>query len=737
MTRWWAVAAAAALWGPAGALSAQERPDSAAAGDSARAQRLAPQTITGTRLTEAGDERTPVQVDRVELRTIPRGPAAVADAVARLPGVSTFDDQGTRAQPTLDIRGFTAGPVVGVPQGVSVFLDGVRVNEGDAQQVYFDLLPTEAIQRAELIRGPTPLFGKNTLAGALLLTTARGEVTPRLEAEAEAGRFGYRAARVVASGAARGLDGYLMVRGSEEDGFRAVTPVRTRMAFATVGRRGERGDVALSALVARDRTYQAGSLPESWLAVSRDTNYTGGDYFRPELTHLALRGSRQLGGALLRGNVFARRNAYEQYNVNVEAADTRAFIRTLSGGGTVEVGAVTSVGAFPLGVTLGVEYTRNDVRYRVLNEGTADNPTVDPLECDVQPGTFPEVGVCERAEVQEDNAAAFGQAALQLHSRLTVNLAARYDYVRVPFRDLREPDNDGTSTFTRLSPRLGVNWQTTDDLRGYAAVSTGFRAPAALELACADPDAPCPLPFSLGDDPPLEPVEVLNYEAGLDWEPRENLSLDVVAFRADVRDEIFFAAATTIAGYFVNVPRTRRQGVETQARFPLPGRARALLGYAWVDGTFRSVAQLASAREDAGPAEPGDRLPLSPEHRLTAALAISRPLGPLVLDGELSGRYLSSQFLRGDDANEEEPLAGYGVADLHLGVEAPRWAVTARITNLLDRRYETFGIFGENPAGGLPGGPAPPPAPPGEAPVERFLNPGYPRSITLTVTAKF
>ncbi len=124
--------------------------------DTATAQVLAPTVVTGTRLS-AVDERTPVQVDEIRLDKIPLGPVGAADALARLPGVSVFDDQGTRAQPTLEIRGFRLSPVVGVSQGVSVFLDGVRINEPDAQELNFDLIPMDAIDTAELVRGPGTL----------------------------------------------------------------------------------------------------------------------------------------------------------------------------------------------------------------------------------------------------------------------------------------------------------------------------------------------------------------------------------------------------------------------------------------------------------------------------------------------------------------------------------------------------------------------------------------------------
>ena len=242
-------------------------------------QRLEPQRITGTRLAPADSASRSVAarvdvVSATDLRRVAPAPAGIAQALSGLTGVSVFDDQGTRAQPSIDLRGWTLSPVVGVPQGVSVFLDGVRINEADAQEVNFDLVPTEAIASTSLVRGPIALYGKNTLAGAVLLTTRRGDEVPPLDAGISTGRFGYREAHLVAGGATPSpigaLDALVLGRGSEESGFRDETPATTRLLFANIGRRSAQpdgSDIALSLLYAHDRVYQAGSLPESRLRV--------------------------------------------------------------------------------------------------------------------------------------------------------------------------------------------------------------------------------------------------------------------------------------------------------------------------------------------------------------------------------------------------------------------------------------------------------------------------------------
>ena len=170
--------------------------------------------------------------------------------------------------------------------------------------------------------------------------------------------------------------------------------------------------------------------------------------------------------------------------------------------------------------------------------------------------------------------------------------------------------------------------------------------------------------------------------------------------------------------------------MEVSGRLALPAGLRAFASYSFLDATYQSTVLLASALPEPDSARPGDTFPLSPRHRGTIGIGATRVIKTSVLDGELSLRAVSSQYLRGDDANREQPLPGYGVVDLRMTLEHERFAVSASVTNLLDRRYETFGIFALNPKGPLVG---PRPA---EPTLERFLNPGYPRALTLSVRAK-
>src|SRR6266540_5383004 len=136
-------------------------------------------------------------------------PRLLADALATQPGISLYDDLGSAYKLNLSTRGFNVGPVVGLPPGVSVFLDGVRQNEPDAAEVNFDLLPMEHVQRVELLSGSGSLLGPNSLGGAVNLITRRGAGPVEGELEASGGSYGSASGEGSIGGVTRhGMDYY-------------------------------------------------------------------------------------------------------------------------------------------------------------------------------------------------------------------------------------------------------------------------------------------------------------------------------------------------------------------------------------------------------------------------------------------------------------------------------------------------------------------------------------------------
>lgn len=254
---------------------------------------------------------------------------------------------------------------------------------------------------------------------------------------------------------------------------------------------------------------------------------------------------------------------------------------------------------------------------------------------------------------------------LRASAALAVTVSARFNDAQVRLEDLRGAALDGTHRFTRLNPGAGLTYRIGAGVTVYAGYSEANRAPTAGELSCADPRAPCALDAFLVSHPPLRQVIARTLEAGV----RGELGAAGVArwyatlFRTQNRDDIILlATALNGFGYFANAGSTRRQGMELGLSWR-HDPWRASLGYSRIEATFRQGLRLASnsPAADAGGnifVPPGVTLPLNPRDRLTAGLDYEAARG---LSAGIDLRYSSSQFLAGDESNQEAPLPAYAL----------------------------------------------------------------------------
>ena len=687
--------------------------------DSAPTDTLAPVVVTGVRLPAVRELVRGLAGRTATLRAgdlDARGVRSLADALEQLPGVTTSDELGATGQLDVSLRGFQVSPVIGLPQGVTVYVDGVRANEPDAHEVNFDLLPLEDVERVDVVYGPSVLLGRNALGAAVNLVTRRGATPASAEMEASAGSWGRYELKARAAARHGVWDYYVGARYERERGWRQDTRSRIGTLFAKLGLLNGSWDATLSYSGADNRILQAGSLPESLATARPDSNFTRGDFFAPRAHLVILNAQRLVGRTQLAVNAFGRSLGSEQFNVNFVGEDSRQRNATRTAGGAVQLS-----GRLPLG--------RRELHWLAGADADYDRVTVRIFAV---PGGGAPDSLTEAVRTSQVNAGAFAGANLEVLPRLTATVAARYDWIRVPFEDLIDSADNGLNVFRRLSPRAGLTW-TGGRHELFASASRGFRAPAVVELGCADPQAACPLPFALGPDPALKPVVATTSELG--WHARPphgggGLDASADVYRTDVRDDIFFVASTVTGGYFRNIGSTRRGGVEIA--FQWLGRAglRAYANYGYTRATFRTTATLATTRDTAGETvRPGDALPMVPDHRVSAGIAVPlvtpRPAGSGVsLAGALDARYVGRQWLRGDEANATARLSDYAVADLSLTATWRDFELRGAVGNLFDQRYMNFGTFAENPT--APG-----------TPVQRWLTPGLPRHVQVSLSTDF
>lgn len=281
--------------------------------------------------TERAIEEIPAAVQASGEREIAAsGALDVSDfLVRRMNGVYWNEIQGNPLQPDLNYRGYTASPLLGTPQGVSVYLDGVRMNQPFGDIVSWDLIPRIAISEVALIPGSNPLFGLNTLGGSVSLRTKDGATHPGTSLAISGGSFGRRLAEIEHGGAARnGFHWYLAGVGLFEDGWRQASPSNARQLFSKWGWQGARTSMGLTVGYANNGLIGNGLQEQGFLARSYSSVYTLPDQTAHRAPFLNLNVRRELTPRwLLSANGYFRYVGTRTLNgdINEESLDQSVY----------------------------------------------------------------------------------------------------------------------------------------------------------------------------------------------------------------------------------------------------------------------------------------------------------------------------------------------------------------------------------------------------------------------------
>jgi len=722
--------------------------------------------------------------DRIpsNVQTLDSAAATGADSVnlpdalnRRLGAVFVNDIQGNPFQPDISFRGFTASPLLGTPQGLSVYMDGVRMNQPFGDVVSWDLIPRTAIESLTLLPGSNPVFGLNTLGGAFSIRTKDGLHDPGTAVQVLAGQHSRQEIGFEHGGHdGHGWHWYLTGNGFRETGWRDASPTRLGQLFAKTGLSGARSEIALTAAMAAGRMTGNGLQEERLLARDYASVYT-----KPDETHnrsllFNLTGSHMASDGLqLSGNLYYRRIRTATLNgdLNDDSLDQavyqpgaaeRAALAAAGYTGFPASGATAANTPFPswrcianvlladepaekcngllnrtdsrqrqVGtsgqatlsgrvdryanqLTVGVAYDESRVAFRQSSQFGYLNPdrSVTPVDFYADGSEIDDDGSPIDSRVDLDGrtrtVGIYATDTLSLSENLHLTLSGRYNRTTVHNRDHITPGGgtgslDGDHHFSRFNPAIGATWNPSRMLTVYAGYNEGSRTPTAVELGCADPENPCKLPNAMAGDPPLRQVVTKTWEAGLRGKLTPKTRWNAGLFRADNVDDILFVADNSAGfGYFRNVGKTRRQGLE----LGLDGRSGALgfsVNYTYLDASFRSDELLngeanSSADEDGRIAvRPGDRMPLIP-HEIFKAHADWQITPAWSVEAGMVA--VAGANARGNENGRHQPdgtyflgsgrTGGYAVFDVGAAWEpAPRLRFFAQVSNLFDRRYAT------------------------------------------------
>jgi iron complex outermembrane receptor protein len=679
----------------------------------------------------------------------------------RLSGVNVNENQSNPFQPDLTYRGFAASPLLGMPQGISVYQDGVRINEPFGDTVNWDSIPTAAISTINLIPGSNPLFGLNTLGGALSIRTKSGAQYPGTAATLYGGSFGRRSVDVQHGGTNGEFDYFASASAFREDGWRVQSPSDVRQFFAKLGWQDGTTDIDLSITHAESDLTGNGLLPQSMLRADPRQIYTLSDHTRNRVTLLTLNTTRWLAGDLLwSGTAYYRGSGKNTLNGDVnEVSDPRNNVMAYDDGdpnassvnrtrtrqrgyGFSTQAALTS--GDPPGrsnlVIVGGGYDRSASDFRQsyqLGGFNADRSTAP---------TGAETAIVN-LDGGTSTASLFVTDTLSPNPRWHLTGSARYNVTRVRTGDGLSPPLPPPAaglgsdlTFAKLNPAVGAAYTPEGAPGFYAGFSQGNRPPSPVELGCADPNSPCHLPNAMASDPPLKQVVARTIEVGARARTASGLRWNTALFRTMNYDDILFVSSSVSSGFFTNFGKTRRQGLEA-ALERLEGKFSWALNYSLIDATYRSSAVLFSQANSTADlngdiqVSPGDRIPGIPRHHLNAAANYDLTDRTTVGAGAVA---VSRQFARGNDNNRHRPdgvnflgpgeIAGYAILNLNLDYKLDRGLrAFAKLANVFGRRYATAGALQQNffPGGNL--------AAPGAQVNETFYAPGAPRALWIGI----
>lgn len=295
--------------------------------EATRVDVIASTPLPGLELTP---EQIPAPVQTITEEDLLRtGSINLFDAMnQRLNGVFLNEVQNNPFQPDLNYRGYTASPLLGTPQGISVYMDGVRMNQPFGDVVSWDLIPRVAIAETTVIPGSDPLFGLNTLGGALSIRTKDGYTNRGTSLQLAGGSYGRITGDLETGGSKGRLNWYGASTLFFEDGWRDNSPSNIRQFVGKVGWQASKTTLGATATYANNQMNGNGLQEQRFLANRYSSVYTQPDITGNRSPYLNFTGRHAFTDNLtFFGNAYYRYISTRTFNgdINEESLDQSLY----------------------------------------------------------------------------------------------------------------------------------------------------------------------------------------------------------------------------------------------------------------------------------------------------------------------------------------------------------------------------------------------------------------------------
>lgn len=705
---------------------------------------LPPVTIVGASPiagSGVGASTTPAETSVLGSQDLDRGGTTAPDmtrALAQQVGSVNLDSaSGNPYQPTLLYHGYEASALQGTPQGLAVYVNGIRFNQAFGDTVNFDLLPSNAMRLIQL-EGSNPVYGLNALGGALRIQLKDGFSYQGGEMSLSGGSFGTVQGDAQYGRRSGNTATYVALTGTHQGGWRDLQSSDIQNFYGDIGWRGRRGEVHVNVLAAHSILNGPGTAPVALIAADPAGQFTAPNLIQNDFVQLSLSGTMAVSHAISLQAVTYYNNFLQRvangnasndvpcqdgsgllcYDSGYSTTTNGAFIPAFLGpspfayseldnqttntngyGVSVQMTDVHSVFGFANRLVAGFDFDGAQTEFTAASQIGGITPVsrvfIGPGVTIDEPGTNQPV----RAGIGNAYYGAFLADTFKVTPRLALTASGRFNAAAIDLNDQGGGSLTGNHHYDRFNPAIGASYRLTPWMTAYAGYAEANRAPTPAELSCASPASSCSLANFFVGDPDLKQVVAHTVEAGLRGDaPFGNgrLSYDLSLYRSNLdNDIVFINSAVLNRAYFANVGQTRRQGVDISVKYKQP-RWSAYLAYSYTDATYQSAFTEAAGNNPAAAdgtigVAPGDRLPGVPLQQ--AKLGVTYRVTPKWTLGAVL-LIQGSQYLYGDPANQTPPLPGFATLDLSTSYQiTPNIAFFAYVNNVADTQYYTYGTF--------------------------------------------
>ncbi len=593
--------------------------------------------VTATRF-RVSQQELPVGVTVITTEDIRNSTAAtVPELLRQVPGIQVRDSSGSPNQ-QVDMRGFG---IFG-DQNTLVLLDGQRISENEQASVNWTAIPLSSIERIEIMRGSgAVLYGGGATGGTINVITKAPQKNSK-SAYLGAGGGSYNTGDYRAGFNLAGEKLGLIVNAGhlETDNYRDSNRLRQQNAHADLRYSGERGTLYAKFGGDDQRLLLPNALNESQIAINRRQAAAPlGSYANMNGGYVNLGGELKLGDA-----EFALNGGFRGRQSNA-----KLFLTTKN---SVTVTSLTPRLKLPFSIA-GTNHTL--VAGMDWEDWDSDGTAL------ANPAFF---ATLKRPLSSQRNRAVYFQDSIALSAATVVSAGIRFHRVTFATNDIAS----GTSASSERDLRafeISARHRFGEPVAVYGKFGNSFRISNVNDN------------YSLftGTIAQLEPQTSHDREIGteLQW-GRANFR--IAAYEMDINNEIHFDP-TTFSN--VNLPPTRRRGLELEGKGQFTATWSAFANYTYATAKFREGT---FANND---------VPLVPRHAVK--LGTTWEFMPRTRLSAMA-TYTGEQVFDGDEANTfGRKMPSYTLVDAKLSHEYRGWLLNAGVKNLFNQKYFSYGVF--------------------------------------------